>query len=123
MIDADQSRRVLGEPLHQPFGDAAPRPVFARAQRRRNSHRQRIALGQIDTQALEAGVRGFSARIVYAYEAGEGGHVFKPTNQPGQAYRRPLQFFPSAREYQDMSRQWSLVRVLFGQILRAGPLE
>jgi hypothetical protein len=30
VIDADQCRRVLGKPFHQPFGNAAPRPVFAR---------------------------------------------------------------------------------------------
>ena len=30
VVDADQRRRVFGEPLDQPFGDALPRPVFAR---------------------------------------------------------------------------------------------
>jgi hypothetical protein len=29
VIDADQRRRVLGEPFHQPFGNTAPRPIFA----------------------------------------------------------------------------------------------
>jgi hypothetical protein len=30
VINADQRRRVRGKPLHQPLGNTAPRPVFAR---------------------------------------------------------------------------------------------
>lgn len=30
VIDADQCRPILGKPLHEPFGDAATRPIFAR---------------------------------------------------------------------------------------------
>ena len=66
VVDADQRGRILGQPLHQPFGDAASGPVFARARRRRNLDRRRIALGQIDAQALQAGGRRFRARIVDA---------------------------------------------------------
>jgi hypothetical protein len=51
MVDADQCRWVLGQCLDQPFGDAAPGPVFPRRWWRQNLNRRRIALGQIDTQA------------------------------------------------------------------------
>jgi hypothetical protein len=56
VVDADQRRRILGEPFHQPFGDAPARPVFVQARRRLDFHRARIAFGQIDAQALKAGV-------------------------------------------------------------------
>ena len=60
VVDADQRRHVLGQPLHQPFGDALAGPVFARARWRRNFHRKPIALGQIDAQPLRLAV-GVSA--------------------------------------------------------------
>jgi hypothetical protein len=74
VVDADQRWRALGEPFHQPFGDALAGPVFAQARRWRHLHRVPIALGQIDAQALETGGRRLRARIVDADIAGEGGH-------------------------------------------------
>ena len=74
VVDADQRGRIFGEPFHQPFGNALAGPVFARARWRRNFLRRRLALGQIDAQALEARGRRFRARIVDADGAGEGGH-------------------------------------------------
>ena len=50
--------------LHQPFGDASPRPIFARRWWRRDFDRQRIALGQIDTQPWQACGRRLPARII-----------------------------------------------------------
>jgi hypothetical protein len=50
VVDADQCGRILGEP----FGDAAPGSVFARARRRQDFDRRRSALGEINAQALQA---------------------------------------------------------------------
>ena len=53
MVDADQRGQVLGQPLYQPFGDALPGPVFARAMAAAGiSTGACLALGQIDAQAL-----------------------------------------------------------------------
>jgi hypothetical protein len=41
MVDADQRGNILGQFLYQPFGDAAPRPVFARGWRRRQEKTRR----------------------------------------------------------------------------------
>ena len=78
VVDADQRRHVLGQPFHQPFGDAAPRPVFARARRRRNFDGRRIAFGQIDAQALQARGRRLRAGIVDADVPEKGGHLTPP---------------------------------------------
>ena len=78
VVDADQRGRVLGQPFHQPFGDAASRPVFAERWRRQNLDRRRIALGQIDAQALQARGRRLRARIVDADVSGECGHLTPP---------------------------------------------
>ena len=75
VVDADQGGEIFGEPLNQPFGDPASCPVFARAGRRWNFSRQRIGVGQIDAQALEAGGRGFRTRVVDTDETGESGRV------------------------------------------------
>ena len=48
VIDADQRWRVLSEPLDQPFGDAAPRSIFARRRRWRDLDGRRITFGNID---------------------------------------------------------------------------
>ena len=74
VIDPDQRRRRFGKPLHQPFGDASPLPIFARRWWRRDLDRQRIALGQIDTQAWQAHGRRLRARIIdpdIAFEVGQ----------------------------------------------------
>ena len=44
-----------------PTGDAASRPVFARARRWQHLYRRRIALGPIDAKALQAGRGRFRA--------------------------------------------------------------
>ena len=75
VVDADQRRRVLGQPLDQPFGDAAPRPVFARRWRRQHLDRRRVALGQIDAQTLQARGRRLRARIVDADISREGHYL------------------------------------------------
>src|SRR5258708_6742499 len=72
VVDADQRGRILGQPFHQPFGDALAGPVFARRWRRWHLDRRRFSLGQIDAQALQAGGGRFGARIVNADGASEG---------------------------------------------------
>jgi hypothetical protein len=52
VVDADQRGNILGQFLYQPFGDAAPRPVFAWRWRRRHFGRRPIAFGQVNAQAL-----------------------------------------------------------------------
>jgi hypothetical protein len=48
VVDAHQRRHLLGQPLRQPLGDAAPRPVFARAGRRQHFGGGSLMRGQID---------------------------------------------------------------------------
>ena len=81
VVDADQRRHVLGQPFDQPFGDAAPRPVFARRWWRRHFDGRRIALGQIDAQALQARGRRLRARIVDADVSDKGGLSPPPLNR------------------------------------------
>jgi len=50
VVDADQGGYVLGQSLHQPLRDPAPRPVFFQRRWWRNLD-GRIALGEIDPQA------------------------------------------------------------------------
>jgi hypothetical protein len=48
VIDTGQRGRLFGQPWSQPFGDAAPRPVFARRRWRHHLDGRRLAFGQID---------------------------------------------------------------------------
>src|SRR6516165_3361768 len=66
VVDAHQRRHALGKPLHQPLGDAAPRPIFAKRERWRDFGRHRVALGQVNTKAIQARGRRQRARIVDA---------------------------------------------------------
>ena len=75
LMGADQCRWVLGQCLDQPFGDAAPGPVFPRRWWGQNLNRRRIALGQIDTQALQARGRCLRARIVDVDVSNKGRHL------------------------------------------------
>lgn len=54
VVDTDQCRPVFGEPLDQPFGDSAPRPVFARARRWWNLDGWRCLVREVDAQSLQA---------------------------------------------------------------------
>jgi hypothetical protein len=61
VINADQRGWPIAESFHQPGGYALAGPVFARARWRGHFNRRRIAIGEIDAQALEAGGGGFRA--------------------------------------------------------------
>ena len=74
-------RHVLGELFDQPFGDAAPGPVFAKAWRRRNLHGRRTAFGHIDANPFQARGRRLRARIVDTNGAGELGHGLSLRNR------------------------------------------
>lgn len=74
VIDANDRRNVLREPLGQPVRNAASRPVLARAGRRRHLGRRGLADGALDAQALETGLGRLGAGIVYADVAGKRGH-------------------------------------------------
>ena len=54
MVDADQRRHVFGDARHQPFRNAAPRPVSARAGRWGDFLGWRGTIRMIDAQALQA---------------------------------------------------------------------
>ncbi len=73
VVDADQRRHVLGQPLHQPFGDALAGPVFARAWWWRNLDRRCVALGKVNAQALQACGWRFRAGVVDADISPESG--------------------------------------------------
>jgi hypothetical protein len=73
VVNPDQRGRTLAQPFHQPLGDALAAPVFARRWRRWHFERRRFTFGQIDAQSFQTGGRRFSARIVDADDAGEGG--------------------------------------------------
>ena len=75
VIDADDRRDILGQALGEPLGNAASRPVLARARWRRHFLGCRSAIGAIDPQPLQAGIGRLGTGIVDADVAGEGrGH-------------------------------------------------
>jgi hypothetical protein len=92
VIDPDQRRHVLSQPLDQPFDDSASGPVFARRWGRRHLDRRHVALGQVNAQALQARIRRLSARIVDADFSGKRGHfrgrADHPTNMPSSGTGR-----------------------------------
>ena len=81
MVDADQRRRALAEPIDQPFFDTAPGPMLSGRRWREVGHIRSNTLGHIGRQARQTGARRFRARVVNADLAGE----------PGQKCSRSLQ--------------------------------
>jgi hypothetical protein len=87
VVDADQCRYAFGQPLDKPFGDAVPRPVFARAGWWRNLDRRCVALGEINAQALQARGWRFRAGIVNADGASKGSHAILDSKTPLSKWR------------------------------------
>jgi hypothetical protein len=73
VVDADQHRHILGQPLDQPFGDAAPRPVFTCAGRWQHFAWQRCSIRHVDTQPIQARCRRLCPGIIDADVAIESG--------------------------------------------------
>ena len=64
MVDTNDRWLVSAEPSNEPFGDPAPRPVFARTWRWQYLDRHRHAVGRIDAQALQARGRSLRTGVV-----------------------------------------------------------
>ena len=71
-VDADDRRDILGQAVREPLRDAASRPVLARARWRRHFLRCGSAIGAIDPEPLQAGLRRLRTGIVDADVPGEG---------------------------------------------------
>lgn len=54
VVDADQGRPVLSEPLDQPLSDTAPRPVPATTRRRENFGRRQLSIAHVHPKPREA---------------------------------------------------------------------
>ena len=84
VVDADDRWAIFGQAVSQPLGDAPARPVLARARWREHFLCCGSAVGAVDAQPLQAGLRCLGTGIVDADVPGKGrnlrhaGLLFRP---------------------------------------------
>jgi hypothetical protein len=78
VVDADERRRPLGEPLNQPFSNAPASPVFARTGWRLDFLWRSQAVGRENAQAFEARRGRLCARI----SARKTSHTYHSSGSP-----------------------------------------